>query len=127
MSKTVSFSEAPDLVRQMSDRSIERRINTQTPNEKRLAMDSFYMEDTHKINEKQENKKKYKKIPISKRVSDSILQGDKADSKIRNEKIASEHRYDYWWLGGNKKKKKSITRSIIGNKIKYRKMKTRKK
>ena len=50
MSKRVHFSEAPDLVRQISDKSVERRQNSQTPVEQRLASNSFYMEEKVKIN-----------------------------------------------------------------------------
>jgi len=110
MNKSVRFSEEPDLVRQLSDRSIERRQNSQTPNEKRLAVDSFYREEQQKINEQQKNIKKYKNIPISRRVSDAVSKGTKESSQIRNENIAQEHRYDHWWLGGKKLRRKSRRR-----------------
>lgn len=122
MSKSVRFSEEPDLVRQLSDRSIERRQNSQTPVEQRLASNSFYMEEKRKINtdkntkEKYENLKKYKKMPISKRVSDAVSKGTKESSQLRNEKIAQEHRYDYWWLGGKKIMRKTTRRKSIRRK-----------
>ena len=117
MSKSVRFSEEPDLVRQLSDRSIERRQNSQTPIEQRLASNSFYMEEKRKINtdkntkEKYENLTKYKKMPINKRVSDAVSKGTKESSQLRNEKIAQEYRYDHWWLGGKKSRKIKKTRS----------------
>ena len=122
MSKSVRFSEEPDLVRQLSDRSIERRQNSQTPVEQRLASNSFYMEEKRKINtdkntkEKYENLKKYKKMPVSKRVSDAVSKGTKESSQLRNEKIAQEHRYDYWWLGGKKIMRKTTRRKSIRRK-----------
>ena len=61
------FSEAPDLVRHLSDIGAERMINTQTPNEKRLAMNSYYTEEPEKIN-KQQEEKRIKKIDIIKYI-----------------------------------------------------------
>lgn len=122
MSKRVHFSEAPDLVRQISDKSVERRQNSQTPVEQRLASNSFYMEEKVKINtdkntkEKYENLKKYKKTPVSRRVSDAISKGAKESSQLRNEKIAQEHRYDHWWLGGKKITIKTARRKSIQRK-----------
>ncbi len=50
MSKKVHFSDEPVLVRQLSDRSVERRQNSQTPVEKRLASNNFFMEEKQKYN-----------------------------------------------------------------------------
>jgi hypothetical protein len=125
MSKSVHFSDEPFLVRQISDQSKARKQNSQTPNELRLAMNSYYTEETEKINEQQERKKKYKKIPISTRVEDAVTKGTMESSHIRSENIAQEHRYDNWWLGGNKTKNK--TKNKIKNKIKSKKMKTMKR
>ena len=117
MSKNVHFSEEPDLVRQLSDRSIERKQNSQTPFENRLASNSFYMEEKRKMNtdkeikEKYENKRKYINTPINKRVTDAVLKGNKEDSNIRKEAVLEDHRYDYWWLGGKKSRKIKKTRS----------------
>jgi hypothetical protein len=105
MSKSVRFSETPDLVRQLSDRGTERIINTQTSNEKRLAMNSYYNEETEKINKQQEEKRKRKEIPISTRVESAVTKGAKESSHIRSENIAQKYRYDNWWLGGNKQRK----------------------
>lgn len=132
MSKNVHFSEEPDLVRQLSDRSIERKQNSQTPFENRLASNSFYMEEKRKMNtdketkEKYENKRKYINTPINKRVTDAVLKGNKEDSNIRKEAVLEEHRYDYWWLGGKKSKGKMRTRKVRTRKMRTRKMRTRK-
>jgi len=124
MSKTVRFSENPVLVRHMSDRSVERRQNSQTPIEKRVASNSFFMEEKQKYNtdektrEKYENKRKYENTPINKRISDSVLKGNKEDANIRKDAILEEHRYSYWWLGGKKirKIKKTIRKKKCGKK-----------
>jgi hypothetical protein len=128
MSKNVHFSDEPDLVRQLSDQSEARKQNSQTPFEQRMASNTFYREEKQKMNtdkntkEKYENKKKNINTPINKRVSDAVSKGNKEASQIRNEKIAEEHRYDYWWLGGKKMRTKKIRR----RKMRTRKMRTRK-
>ena len=82
-------------------------------------MNSYYTEETEKINEQQERKKekkkKRKKIPISTstRVEDAVTKGTMESSHIRSENIPQEHRYDNWWLGG---KKKNITKNKIKSK-----------
>ena len=111
MNKSVRFSEEPVLVRQISDRSVERTQNSQTDFEKGLATKIFFVEEKKKYDtdketkEKYENKQKYKDTPIDKRVSDAISKGNKEDVKIRNAAMVEEHKYDYWWLGGKKSKK----------------------
>ena len=60
------------------------------------------------MNNKKERKKK--KIPISTsiRAEDAVTKGTMESSHIRSENIPQEHRYDNWWLGGNKKIKQKI-------------------
>ena len=116
MNKSVRFSEEPNLVRQISDRNDERMENSQTPFEKSLATNIFFIEEKKKYNtdketkEKYDNKQKYKDTPIDKRVSDAVLKGSKEDLKIRNAAMVEEHKYDYWWLGGRKTRKTKKTR-----------------
>lgn len=111
MNKSVSFPENPVLVRQISNQSEARRQNSQTPIEKRMATNSFYMEEKQKINtdkeakKKYENKRKYINTPINKRVTDAVLKGNKEDANIRKEAILEDHRYGYWWLGGKKSRR----------------------
>jgi hypothetical protein len=117
MNKSVRFSEEPVLVRQISDRSVERTQNSQTDFEKGLATKIFFVEEKKKYDtdketkEKYENKQKYKDTPIDKRVSDAILKGNKEDVKIRNAAMVEEHKYDYWWLGGRRRKTKTKTKT----------------
>jgi hypothetical protein len=133
MSKKVSFPEQPFLIRQISDQSEARKQNSQTPIEKRLASNSFFIEEKRKYNtdektkEKYEKKHKYINTPINERVVEAVIKGNKEDSRIRNEAILEEHRYDYWWLGGNNKqrkksrsKRKSRSKTIKRNKTKSR-------
>jgi hypothetical protein len=64
---------------------------------------------------------KYYETPIEEKISEAISKGKTEDAKIRHEKkekIAKDHQYDYWWLGGKKTKK---------NKNKKQKTKKRKK
>ena len=109
MSKKVFFSESPHLIRQISDQSEARLMNSQTPYEHKLAKETFTIEENQKyhtdqnIKKKYDNKKTYKNTPINKRVKDAIARGHKEDSNIRSH----EHQYDYWWLGGNKKRTKN--------------------
>jgi len=49
MNKSVRFSEEPVLVRQISDRSVERTQNSQTDFEKGLATKIFFVEEKKKI------------------------------------------------------------------------------
>ena len=113
MNKSVRFSEEPVLVRQISDRSVERTQNSQTDFEKSLATKIFFVEEKKKYDtdketkEKYENKQKYKDTPIDKRVSDAISKGNKEDVKIRNAAMVEEHKYDYWWLGGRRRKSRT--------------------
>jgi hypothetical protein len=113
MSKKVSFQEQPFLIRQISDQSEARKLNSQTPIEKRLASNSFFIEEKRKYNtdektkEKYEKKQKYINTPINQRVAEAVTKGNKEDSEIRNKAILEEYRFDYWWLGGNKQQKKS--------------------
>jgi hypothetical protein len=113
MSKNVHFSDEPFLVRQISDQSEARKQNSQTPIEKRLASNSFYMEEKQKINtdkatkEKYEKKRKYINTPINERVLEADLKGKEADANIRKADMLEEHRYDYWWLGGKKSTRKT--------------------
>jgi hypothetical protein len=113
MNKSVRFSEEPNLVRQLSDRRVERRQNSQTPVEQKLATNNFFMEEKEKYNtdektkEKYEKKQKYINTPINQRVAEAVTKGNKEDSEIRNKAILEEYRFDYWWLGGNKQQKKS--------------------
>ncbi len=62
------------------------------------------------------NKEKYGNTPINKRISDAVSKGSKANANIRNEKIAQEHRYDYWWLGGKKIMRKTTRRKTTRKK-----------
>jgi hypothetical protein len=64
----------------------------------------------------QMNKEKYGNTPINKRISDAVSKGSKANANIRNEKIAQEHRYDYWWLGGKKIMRKTTRRKTTRKK-----------
>lgn len=131
MSKSVHFSETPDLVRQLSDRSDERKQNSQTYTENKLASHSFYTEEKQKINtdkeakEKYEKKRKYINTPINKRVSDAISKGSKEAAQIRNEQIAQEHKYDYWWLGGKKLKKNKKTKKTRSKKMRKKSKKNK--
>ena len=132
MSKKVSFQEQPFLIRQISDQSEARKLNSQTPIEKRLASNSFFMEEKRKYNtdektkEKYEKKQKYINTPINQRVTEAVTKGNKEDSRIRNEAILEEHRFDYWWLGGNKQRKKSRSKRKTRSKtIKRNKTKSR--
>jgi hypothetical protein len=132
MNKSVRFSEEPNLVRQLSDRSVERRQNVQTPVEQRLATNNFFMEEKEKYNtdektkEKYDNKEIYENTPIDKRVRDAILKGSKESAHLRSEKIAEEHRYDNWWLGGKKsKKRRTKTRRTKTRRTKTRRTRTK--
>jgi hypothetical protein len=134
MNKSVRFSEEPNLVRQLSDRRVERRQNSQTPVEQKLATNNFFMEEKEKYNtdektkEKYDNKEIYENTPIEKRVTDAISKGAKESAHLRSEKIAEEHRYDNWWLGGKKlKKRRTRTRKTRKTRktMKTRKTKTR--
>lgn len=114
MSKRVRFVENNlVLVRPISDRSAERRRNTQTHRELRLAMDSYYKEAPDIIDKQQKEKKIRKKIPISSRVTSAIRKGMEEASQLRREEIAQKYDYAYWWLGGNKQKKQKKTRKNI--------------
>ena len=134
MNKSVRFSEEPNLVRQISDRSDERIEHSQTPFEKNLATSIFFVEEKKKYNtdketkEKYDNKQKYKDTPIDKRVSDAVLKGSKEDLKIRNAAMVEQHKYDYWWLGGKKTRKTRKARKTRGKrKCRRRKPKGTKK
>jgi len=61
MSKKVSFQEQPFLIRQISDQSEARKLNSQTPIEKRLASNSFFIEEKRKYNTDEKTKEKYEK------------------------------------------------------------------
>jgi len=115
MSKRVRFLENPVLVRRISDRTNERIINTQTPNELRLAMDSYYKEAPDIIDKQQKEKKIRKKIPISSRVTSAIRKGMEEASQLRREEIAQKYDYAYWWLGGNKQRKQKKQRKTRKN------------
>ena len=60
MNKTVTFSEIPPLVRQISDQSKARKNNTQTPTERIIAKQKYkkYKEKTKKKHQKKQQKRR---------------------------------------------------------------------
>ena len=106
MSKRVHFVENLVSERPISDRSAERRRNTQTHRELRLAMASYYKEAQDIIDKQQQDKINRKKIPISSRVKSAVRKG-MDEAFLHREKIAQEYSYAYWWLGGNKQRRKT--------------------
>jgi len=107
MSKRVHFVENLVSVRPISDRSAERRRNTQTHRELRLAMASYYKEAQDIIDKQQQDKINRKKIPISSRAKSAVRKGIEEALHLHREKIAQKYSYAYWWLGGNKQRRKT--------------------
>jgi hypothetical protein len=72
---------------------------------------------------------KRSKMSIDDKLSEAFLQGTKEDANIRHEKaekIAEDHKYDYWWLGGNKFRKFKKTNNYKKQKTKRKTRKSRK-
>lgn len=71
--------------------------------------------------QKRDSQIKRYRTPLKEKLLQAVSKGKTEDAKIRHEKkekIAKDHQYDYWWLGGKKTKK---------NKNKKQKTKKRKK
>ena len=79
--------------------------------------------------QKRDSQIKRYRTPLKEKLLQAISKGKSEDAKIRHEKkekIAKEHQYDYWWLGGKnnnktKKYKKQKTKNKKTKKIKKRK------
>ena len=55
--------------------------------------------------QKRDSQIKRYRTPLKEKLLQAVSKGNTEDAKIRHEKkekIAKDHQYDYWWLGGKK-------------------------